>query len=280
VGDLNNDGYADLVIGASGEIDDTASVRTGRVYVFSGMDGSILRTLVSPEDDSGGEFGETVARAGDMIGDGYDDLLIAAREKVYVFGGALSPADLAFFEADLTGHRVVLRWRTDSEYGCYGFQVFRQRYGEAEKRLVTDAMIPGGGDWTELRDYQYVDEVSEAGEYQYWLEVTATDGRSVEYGPIDVDVYPLVLALGGPYPNPVANVARLVLLIPDVAAGEVVLTLHDLMGRQLGRVLIPNGRYTDEILWNALGFGAPAGTYLWRLQAGGEVAFKTMVVMP
>jgi hypothetical protein len=279
IGDLNNDGYGDVVIGASGESGDTGSVRMGRVYVFSGRDGSILRVLTSQENESRAEFGQTIVRAGDINGDGYDDLLIAAREKVYAFSGALSPVELAFFEAEVTGNRVVIRWRTNREYDCHGFQVFRQMYGETERLLITDATIPGGGDWTEHRDYQYADDVNEAGEYQYWLGVTATDGRSMEYGPIDVDVYPIKLALGGPYPNPVSDDARLMLLIPETATGDVAITLHDLAGRQLGGSLAQNSRYTDEMRWSASQFGVTAGVYVWRLRVGGDVAFKTMVVM-
>ena len=70
-GDVNGDGRADFVVGAPGN--DERAVSGGSAYVFSGLDGSLLRHIfgLNPYD----ELGVSVAGAGDVNGDGFDDVL-------------------------------------------------------------------------------------------------------------------------------------------------------------------------------------------------------------
>ena len=95
-GDVNGDGKADIIIGANGE---TVGPNTGegRAYAFSGQDGSLLRTLNTPNTQAGAGFGGAVASA-DLNGDGKADIIVAAyvetigantgQGRVYVFSGA------------------------------------------------------------------------------------------------------------------------------------------------------------------------------------------------
>jgi len=77
-GDVNGDGYADVIIGApyfdNGETDE------GRAYLFygsaSGLAGSPGWTAEG--DQAGAEYGGDVAMAGDVNGDGYDDVIVGA----------------------------------------------------------------------------------------------------------------------------------------------------------------------------------------------------------
>ena len=75
-GDMNGDGYADIVVGATG-----VSSNTGRAYVYfgspSGLPATPGITLTGP-DGMGGQFGSSVASAGDVNGDGYADLVVGA----------------------------------------------------------------------------------------------------------------------------------------------------------------------------------------------------------
>lgn len=72
-GDVNNDGYSDLVVGAP-----DAGGGPGRVYIYRGTSSGVSTTAAwileaDPEDD---DFGFSVAGAGDANGDGYADVLV------------------------------------------------------------------------------------------------------------------------------------------------------------------------------------------------------------
>jgi hypothetical protein len=96
VGDVNGDGKGDIVVGAN-----LATVggnaEQGRVYVFSGADGSLLFTLDTPNPQANANFGGFVA-VGDVNGDGKADIVVGAnldtmggnagQGRAYVFSGA------------------------------------------------------------------------------------------------------------------------------------------------------------------------------------------------
>ena len=73
-GDVNGDGVADLIVGA--HLDDNNGESSGSARVFSGVDGHILYTFDG--DSVGDQFGGSVSDAGDVNGDGFDDLIVGA----------------------------------------------------------------------------------------------------------------------------------------------------------------------------------------------------------
>lgn len=87
-GDVNGDGVADLIIGAYRG--DAGGVDSGQAYVIFGVKGS-TRTVVDLsqistsegfiiQGDTAGDFaGSSVSSAGDVNGDGVDDLVVGAR---------------------------------------------------------------------------------------------------------------------------------------------------------------------------------------------------------
>ncbi len=71
LGDINNDGVNDLIVGAPEH-----SNSRGRVQVLDGTNGNALLTFLGAAN--GDEYGYAVAAAGDMNGDGTPDLLVGA----------------------------------------------------------------------------------------------------------------------------------------------------------------------------------------------------------
>ena len=73
-GDVNGDGFDDIIVSAPGAQNN--GTRSGSARVFSGADGSILYSFDgnAPNDD----FGHSLSGAGDVNGDGFDDVIVGA----------------------------------------------------------------------------------------------------------------------------------------------------------------------------------------------------------
>lgn len=74
VGDLNGDGTEDVYISDWG--DNEVAPGAGKVYLYSGVDGERLFSLMG--EAAGDGFGIGISDAGDVNRDGYDDLVIGA----------------------------------------------------------------------------------------------------------------------------------------------------------------------------------------------------------
>ena len=84
-GDLNNDGHADIIVGAPGDY--RATVPNGAAYVVSGFDGTLLHFFFDPTGRE--RFGNAVSGAGDVNGDGYEDVIVGAPRRANLSGAAL-----------------------------------------------------------------------------------------------------------------------------------------------------------------------------------------------
>ena len=79
-GDVNGDGYQDVIVGCGSC--DGGGTNTGSAFIYYGgssMDSTADVTIHNPEPDSGDTFGSSVSSAGDVNGDGYDDVIIGCR---------------------------------------------------------------------------------------------------------------------------------------------------------------------------------------------------------
>jgi hypothetical protein len=98
-GDVNGDGYDDVIVGAHGN--DNGGNNAGKSYVYlgsaSGLSTTASWTVIG--EGSVDHFGSSVASAGDVNGDGYDDLIVGAYHnddggfgagKAYVYLGSAS----------------------------------------------------------------------------------------------------------------------------------------------------------------------------------------------
>jgi hypothetical protein len=84
-GDVDFDGYDDVMVGASG-----ANSNHGGVYVYPGSATGVSSTASTSLEgpSSGSNFGGSVAGAGDVNGDGYADIIVGARMASSSEGGA------------------------------------------------------------------------------------------------------------------------------------------------------------------------------------------------
>ncbi len=80
-GDVNGDGYGDIVVGAHG-LRNSQGVLTGGAFLFLGSEDGVSSTpdwSSTGDGTANSDYGCIVASAGDVNGDGYGDVLVAAR---------------------------------------------------------------------------------------------------------------------------------------------------------------------------------------------------------
>lgn len=77
IGDADLDGFTDVAVGAREA--DTGGLDAGRVRLYSGVDGHLIWTVDGGAP--GDFFGWEICAAGDVNGDGRDDVLVSARDS-------------------------------------------------------------------------------------------------------------------------------------------------------------------------------------------------------
>jgi hypothetical protein len=237
--DYDNDGCADMVLGAPGEAPGGIE-GAGRAYVFSGDTGQLMVELSSPMPEVGGQFGIWVGGA-DANGDGKIEVIIAADTedagavdagRVYVFHGTSVPIELASFRGQAEEAGVRLVWVTLTEQDNLGFNVERAPDEHARYARLNDHLIPGAGTTSVPHTYSYLDEAVEQGcTYWYRLEDVSLTGERALHGPIQV-VFPgsPALALN------VLGSSEPVFALSLPGPGRAVLDLYNVSGRLVARL--------------------------------------------
>ena len=159
-GDVNGDGYADVIVGAY-----SYSSATGRAYIYFG--GTTMNNVpdVIVDGETGSSFGISVSTAGDVNGDGYADVIVGAKAyssntgRAYVyFGGAsmnnvadvimtgTAPGDYFGASASTAGD-VNGDGYADVIVGAYGYSSFTGRsyiyFGGAAMNNIADVVLTG-----------------------------------------------------------------------------------------------------------------------------------------
>jgi hypothetical protein len=114
-GDVNGDGYSDVIVGAP--LFDNLQLDEGRAYVYHGSASGLSTSpaWTAESDQPLAQFGSSVGTAGDVNGDGYTDVIVAAYQydngesdegRVFVYHGSaagLSPSPAWMSESDQAG---------------------------------------------------------------------------------------------------------------------------------------------------------------------------------
>jgi len=189
------------------------------------------------------------------------------------------PVELSLFHAQVKGGSVMLRWITQTETSCYGFEVERSvwsggAYGEWEK--IT--FVPAGGTSNAPREYSYTDAVNKTVKLKYRLKITETSGYFSYSSEAEAETgLPVSFALNQNYPNPFNPVTVISYQLP--ADARVTLEIFNIAGEKVSTLLSgemkPAGYYSLEFRAGAL----PNGVYFYRLIAGDYVKTKKLVLM-
>ena len=121
-GDVNGDGYSDVIVGAhfynNGQTDE------GRAFVYHGSAAGLSATAnwTAESDQANAIFGRSVATAGDVNGDGYSDVIVGA----YQYDNGQTNEGRAFlYQGSPTGLSATANWtaESDQESAVFGYSV-------------------------------------------------------------------------------------------------------------------------------------------------------------
>ncbi len=263
-GDVNNDNAEDIIVGARNE--SSGPLKSGRAYIFSGMNGEILYELTSPNPEQNGFFGISVSDAGDLNSDEYDDVIVGA---FWEDGGATNAGRAYIFSGkDGTVINTLISANPESG-GFFGYSV--SIAGDVNKDSYSDFVIgaisENGGGTDGGRAY-----------------IFATDSPvfNNQFAPISERNY----FLKQNYPNPFNPITTIEYQI--VEGSFVRIKVFDVLGNEVATLVNEEksaGTYEVEFnisnLQNGISAkgGYASGVYFYTLNAGSFTQTKKLILM-
>ncbi|HHN73943.1 MAG TPA: hypothetical protein ENK10_01815 [Acidobacteria bacterium] len=194
-GDVNGDGYADVIIGA--DIHDGQQAHVGRAFVYLGSSSGLSATAdwTADSDQSSSRFGFAVGSAGDVNGDGYADVVVGA----YSYdNGEVNEGRAFVYYGSAAGPSPSADWVAESNVGSaqFGFSVATAGdvNGDGYDDLIVGAFSFSNGKTNQGRAYVYHGSPSGLETVTAWTRdgdtVDANFGRSVaSAGDVNGDGY-------------------------------------------------------------------------------------------
>ena len=178
-GDVNGDGYADVIVGAFAY--DNDQINEGRAYVYQGSAAGLSATAAwtAESDQIGAFYGYSVSGAGDVNGDGYADAVVSAYSydndqvnegRVYVYHGSAS------------GLGATAAWTDESDQSDSIFGASVSRAGDVNGDGYADVIVGAygldNGQNEEGRAYVYHGSVSGLNAAPAWTVESNQDGAN------------------------------------------------------------------------------------------------------
>jgi len=137
-GDVNGDGYADVIVGAPGYT--ALLVNQGRVFVYLGSPSGLSPTpaWVAQGEQTGEVMGESVGTAGDVNGDGYSDVIVGSRG--WNNGGSYLGRALIYFGA-ASGLALFPGWSAEGNQDLSDFGGIVKTAGDVNGDGYADVLV-------------------------------------------------------------------------------------------------------------------------------------------
>ena len=308
-GDVNGDGYSDVIVGGYGGV---------VIYLGSAGGPSLVADwVVNLSDQTDANYGVSVAGAGDVNGDGFDDFIVGAS----MFDNQQVNEGRAFFYNGSAGvPDVYPEWTAESDQTGALFGASVSGAGDVNADGYADVIVGAYQYNNKGRAYVYLGSPIGLALTPTWTadgdQATAFFGGSVaSAGDVNGSGYSAVIVGASQYHNPEDLEGRAYLYQTDVvgvpvvsgatarpslaalpnpsragtelryvlpASGRVRLTIHDIAGRAvtvLADAVEEAGPHTAR--WDGRGERngrVPSGVYVARLEFAGRVETRRMVL--
>jgi hypothetical protein len=324
-GDVNGDGYGDVIVGvpsfSNGETDE------GRAYVYYGSSSglSVTPDWTTESDQADAKYGCSVACAGDVNRDGYDDVIVGASR----YGNGESGEGRAYlYYGSASGLSTTAAWtdegdQIDAEYG-YSVACAGDLNGDLFDDVVVGARYYDNGETDEGMAFVYhgsfgglstapdtTYESDQADAHMGWTVHGAGDVNGDGYGhlavgapkmdncetdegcafvfegdPGTVDVpEPPVRSYAGRLdirPNPFKATSGTNICYSVERAGKAEIVIFDAHGRLVATMEHRAIRGDNRVVWDGRasdGSGIPSGVYFCQVKAGDFVSRRKMMLV-
>jgi uncharacterized repeat protein (TIGR01451 family) len=194
-GDVNGDGYADVIVGAY--YYDDGQTDEGRAYVYHGSASGLNATAawMAASDQVEAHYGNSVSTAGDVNGDGYSDVIVTA----YDYDNGQTDEGRAYvYHGSATGLSVVADWTVEGDQTSARFGLSAGAAGDVNGDGCTDVIVSAlwydNGQMDEGRVFVYHGSASGLSTTANWMaesdQVEAYFGHEVDTaGDVNGDGY-------------------------------------------------------------------------------------------
>ena len=169
-GDVNNDGFADVIVGARGY--DNGQDGEGRAYVFHGSAAGLnpIPNWTAESNQAGASFGSSVGTAGDVNGDGFADVIVGAPD---FDGDVVDEGAVAVYFGSSTGlNQVAVQVRQPSNQAGANFGISVGTAGDVNRDGFADVIVGApyyaNGEDDEGRAFVYHGSASGLGPTPSW----------------------------------------------------------------------------------------------------------------
>ncbi len=137
-GDVNGDGYSDVIIGAY--YYDNGHVNEGRAFVYHGSHSGLSATAnwTAQSDQDSAYFGFSVSGAGDINGDGYSDIIVGAYRYDH---GETNEGRTFVYHGSSSGLSATADWTAESDQANAYFGYSVSSAGDVNRDGCSDVIV-------------------------------------------------------------------------------------------------------------------------------------------
>ncbi len=297
LGDINNDGMADLITDDNGApyyhgYSADGSILPGWPIMVNGettfyempaladVNGDGILDILGAGNRGFGSTAEVLIHlwntGNPFNGDNYTLPVFQYNERHNGVYGDLSltvPVELISFTASVSGNSVVLNWGTATETNNRGFEVERSTDGN---NFVSTGYVQGNGTTTRKSFYTYTDDNLISGKYYYRLKQVDFDGSFTYSSIANADIQNLSYELSQNYPNPFNPSTSIGYSVPEKSV--VSLEIFNEIGQKV-RTLVNGTKEAGNYTVNFNADNLPSGVYMYKMRAGNYNETRKMILI-